>query len=269
MTTSEALRAARNRRQNQRRSLKAQGLWDPWTDADIVRAHMCVLREQGVTLRRISELSATPWGEVNSIIYGTGRAQICRVRTEIANRILAVRPTWDGIPDEAFMPATALTRRLQALVAVGWPPPLLAERLSLHLTYVNKILRGDHARITGRFNRSVEALYDELWNVNPVSRGADQHAVKRARSRAKSHGWAAPAAWDDDTITDPEATPNAGEHTPRYIALAEDCFELERQELSRAQIAERLGVTRDGLQRALAIYRQKTGTQPADMRKAA
>lgn len=256
MTTSNALRAARNRRQNQRRALKAQGLWDPWTNADVVRAHMASLREQGVTLRRIAELSDTPWGEVNSISYGTGRAQIRRVRTEIAQRILAVRPTWDGIPDTAFMPATGLTRRLQALVAVGWPPSILAERLSIHLTYLNRILRGAHARVTGRFNRSVEALYDELWNVDPASRGVDQHAIKRARSRAKSYDWAAPAAWDDDSITDPEATPHAGQHTPRYIALAEDCAELERQGHTREQIAARLGVTRDGLQRALSLYRQ-------------
>lgn len=44
---------------------------------------------------------------------------------------------------------------------------------------------------------------------------------------------------------------------PRYIALAEDCDELERQGHTREQIAARLGVTRDGLQRALSLYRQK------------
>lgn len=256
MTSSNSIRIARNRRQNQRRTLKAQGLWDPWFDADTVRAHMASLREQGVTLKRIAELSDTPLGEINSITYGTGRTHIRKLRTEIAERILAVRPTWDGIADTAFMPATGLTRRLQALVAIGWPPVTLAERLTVQLTYVNRILRGDHPRVTGRFHRTVAALYDELWNVDPTSHGMPSALISRAKSRAASYEWSPPAAWDDELIDDPAAQPSIGDETPRYIAHAENCLELERQGYTREQIADRLGITRDGLQRALSLYRK-------------
>ncbi|MCY0959933.1 hypothetical protein [Streptomyces sp. H27-H5] len=266
--TSNSIRIARNRRQNQRRALKAQGMWDPWVDADIVRKHMASLREQGVTLKRIAELSDTPRGEINSITYGTGRTHIRKVRTEIATRILAVRPIWHGIPDEAFMPTTGLARRLQALVAIGWPPPVLAERLGIHLTYLNKILRGAHPRVTGRFHRIVEGLYDELWNVDPITADVPAALISRAKSRAAGHNWAPPAAWDDELIDDPTAQPSVCDDTPRYVAHAENCLELERQGHTRAQIAERLGVTRDGLQRALSLYR-KNILAGSDMRKAA
>jgi hypothetical protein len=257
VTTTYAARVARNRRQHYRRTMKAQGQWNPWFDASIVREHMAMLRKQGITLKRIAELSDTPLGEINSITYGTGRAHINKVRTEIAERILNLRPTWEGIPDTAFMPATGLTRRLQGLVAVGWPPPVLADRLVVQLTYLNRILRGVHPRVTGRFHRTVQALYDQLWNTDPANCGVNSALIKRAKARAHSHAWSLPAAWDDELIDDPEAQPSICDATPRYIALAENCGELERQGYTREQIAERLGVTRDGLQRALGIYRQK------------
>lgn len=256
MTSSNSIRVARNRHQNRRRILKAQGRWNPWFDADVVRTHMASLRKQGVTLKRIAELSDTPLGEINSITYGTGRTRILKVRTEIANRILAVRPSWDGIADTAFMPATGLTRRLQALVTIGWPASVLAERLAVHLTYLNRILRGEHPRVTGRFHRTVEGLYDELWNADPISLGVPSALVSRAKSRAAGHNWSPPAAWDDELIDDPAAEPAICDDTPRYIAHAENCLELERQGYTREQIADRLGITRDGLQRALSLYRK-------------
>jgi hypothetical protein len=155
------------------------------------------------------------------------------------------------------MPSTAAVRRLQALVAVGWPAPYLAAELGKHLTYLNRLLREVNPRITGQGDRAVASLYGRLWNKDPLDYGVQPQAKSRAQSRASSHDWALPAAWDDDRIGDPEAQPDHGQRIPRYVALAEDCAELERQGHTREQIAARLGVTRDGLQRALSLHRQK------------
>ncbi|GAA3384388.1 hypothetical protein [Streptomyces racemochromogenes] len=257
MTTTLAVRAARNRRQNYRRALRARGEWNPFIDADIVREHITNLRSQGVTLHRICELSDTPRGDLTHLLYGSsGYPPARKMRTEIAERILAVQPTWDNIPDRALMPSTAAVRRLQALVAVGWPPPYLAAELGKYLTYLNRLLREVNPRITGQGNRAIASLYGRLWNKDPLDHGVDRQAKSRAQSRARRHGWALPAAWDDDRISDPKAQPDHGQQTPRYIALAEDCAELERLGHTREQIAARLGVTRDGLQRALSLYRK-------------
>ncbi|WP_030304192.1 hypothetical protein [Streptomyces katrae] len=251
-----AFKAARNRRQERRRQAIAEGRWQPFTDASPVRDYMADLRGQGVTLKRIAELGNVPWGTVSGLTYGANGHIPQRVRTEIANAILAVRPTWKDVADEAFVPGVGTGRRLQALVAVGWPAPVLAARLDMFETYMNKILRGERPRITARLARAVAALYDELWNLEPLEHGVLPASKSRAQSRARGHQWSLPAAWDDDQIDDPDALPAAVEDVPRYIALGEDCLELERQGHSREQIAARLGVTRDGLQRALALYRK-------------
>jgi transcriptional regulator with XRE-family HTH domain len=257
-TETLAVRNARNRRQNRRRAALANGTWQPpFVDADPVRDHMSNLRGQGVTLKRIAELSNVPWGTVSGLVYGANGYTQQIVRHEIAAAILAVRPTWKDVADEAFVPGIGTARRLQALVAVGWPAPVLAARLDMFETYMNKILRGERPRITARLARAAAALYDELWNAEPLEHGVLPASKARAQSRARGHQWSQPAAWDDDRIDDPRAEPSLGENVPRYIALAENCAELESQGHTRQQIAERLGVTRDGLQRALALYRQK------------
>lgn len=257
MSTPIAVRAADSRRRSRRRRLIAKGEWNPWMDASLVRAHMISLQAQGVTRQRIAELSKTPHSEIVNIAYeGPRKPATVRVRTETAERILAVRPAWDGLPDGAFIPSTAAVRRLRALVAIGWPPPVLAERLGFYLTYLNKILRGEKSTVTARTDRAVDVLHDELWKISPASRGVRAASIARAKSRAKANDWDLPAAWDDDHIHDPAAQPDRGQQVPRYMALGEDCIELERQEHTREQIAERLGVTRDGLQRALSLYRK-------------
>lgn len=257
MTKTLAVRAARARRQALRRKLAAAGEWHPFVDADIVRDHIDKLRGQGVSGDRLCELASISRRVLTHILHGTnGYPPARKTRTDIAERILAVKPNWDGIPDGAFMPPTAAVRRLQALVAIGWPAPVLAGELGVQLTCLNRLLRGAAPRITGRTDRSVAALYRRLWNVEPLSQDVNGFAKKRAQARAQSHGWSLPAAWDDDTIHDPNAQPDYGQPIPRFIALAEDCLELERQEFTREQIAARLGVTRDGLQRALSLYRK-------------
>jgi transcriptional regulator with XRE-family HTH domain len=263
-TETPAVRDARNRRQNRRRAAIADGTWQPpFVDAEPVRNHMASLRDQGVTLKRIAKLSKVPWGTVTGLTYGANGYTQQVVRREIAAAILAVRPTWKDVADEAFVPGIGTTRRLQALVAVGFPAPYLATRLGMFDTYMNKILRGERPRITARLARSVAALYDELWNVEPLSLDILPVAKSRAQSRARRHDGSLPAAWDDDLIDDPNARPSAGQDVPRYVAHAENCLELERQGHTREQISQRLGVTRDTLQRALFLYRRQQARRAA------
>ena len=96
--------------------------------------------------------------------------------------------------------------------------------------------------------RKVADLYDQLWD-QPGNRAK---SINLARAR----GWALPLAWDDDEIDDPAATPCLDARTTGFQVSLE--VMLEDFEHTRGQhggntrlAAERLGVTRDALERAL------------------
>lgn len=179
-------------------------------------------------------------------------------------RVLSVRPLTGGIRVGTRVPALGTIRRLRALAADGWPAAELARRCGKHTQFI-VFLQGSPE--TGKVRMwvadYVSVLYGQLQGRKPEAEGVPRHIAEQARSRAAAKEWTGSAWWDDDEVENPDYQP-ATARTARYIALAEDCLELERQELTREQIAERLGVTRDGLQRALSEYRKKT-----DMRKAA
>jgi len=96
--------------------------------------------------------------------------------------------------------ATGTRRRLQALVAIGWPTAALAGRLGIPSTEVSRLCHHAH-RVYPHTIQRVGQLYTQL-SMNPGP-------SRRARRRAEVAGWAPPLAWDDNTIDDPAATPAA------------------------------------------------------------
>lgn len=268
MSTRYAERIARSRWNQRRTALLQEGRWQPFVDAQPARDHVNVLRASGMSPTQISKRTGVGVGTLNHLLFGGhGCPPAERIRNESAAVLLAFKPTIDDYADNALVNSIGTIRRVQALAVMGWPGSELARRSATFSRNTLFRMRPD-VRICAYVARAVRDLYDELADVAAEDAGVDLLAVKRARGRAARGGFAGAIAWDDDTIDDPAAGPDYGTSIPRYIALGEDCLELERQGLSRERIAERLGVTRDGLQRALSIYRQKTAN-PADMRKAA
>lgn len=98
-------------------------------------------------------------------------------------------------------------RRLQALAAVGWGLPQIAELLGLHSDNVLTQWReGRYQRMRPTTARRIAELYDQIWDQRPAGR----YPVK-VRNIAAARGWVPPLAWDDDEIDDPAAKP----HQPR------------------------------------------------------
>ncbi|WP_189097916.1 hypothetical protein [Streptomyces kronopolitis] len=127
-----------------------------------------------------------------------------RVRPAIAVAVLAVEPDAKNVSNGALVDATGTTRRLQALVAVGWPQAHLAQRLGLTPGNFGSLRR---SHVTAGTRQEVSSLYRELWDTNPKLHGVSNRAFVRARNHAAAHHWAPPAAWDDD-IDDPGAFPD-------------------------------------------------------------
>lgn len=231
---------------------------------DKAAQHLLQLRSRGLSDKKIQQLTKSCPDVMYRILRREGS-----ITYTVERRILSVpipEPTSQLSESRVYIPGLGTRRRLQALVAAGWPPAELARRLGKERENLGQIIKQkDCAQVAMYIADQVDRLYAELHNRNPEAHGVTPFYARRARQMAADRGWYAPGWWDGDEFENPDYQPVVTK-TPRYIALAEDCLELERQGYTREQIAERLGVTRDGLQRALSLYRQKTAD---DMRKAA
>ena len=106
--------------------------------------------------------------------------------------------------------------------------------------------------------RAVAAAYEELAGAEPPSgTRPEKTAAGRNRSAAAQMGWLSCWAWDDDTIDDPAASPAEGSRREGRLGgadLAAEVRELLGFGLSRADAADRLGVTLAAAEKALGRY---------------
>lgn len=185
----------------------AYGGWTVFVDAEPVRAHVSTLKATGMGWRRVAETADVSTHVVSRLLYGDpycGDEPTKRIRRETAVKLLAVRPT---VLDGQTVDATGTKRRLQALIAIGWTQTYLAQQIGLHRPAMNRLLRND--LVLSCTARKAREVYDRLWDTRPPETTREERiAAQRARSKAVSQDWPPPMAWDDDTIDDPNATPN-------------------------------------------------------------
>ena len=225
--------------------------WQPFVPAAPVHAHIAALRDAGMGGRRIAAAAGLHYSTVRSLIHGKrGKAPSDRVRAATAAAILAVTYQPAG---RTTVDATGTHRRLQALVAVGWSQARLAARLGMNRANFGALLARD--RVNHSTAQAVAALYDELWDQDPpAATRHEQAGITRARRHAADHGWAAPMAWDDDSLDDPAAVPEgaAAPGAPaRKLPAADELAWLKRQGDTVAGIAQRFGVSEASVHTAL------------------
>ena len=234
------------------------GRWQPFTDAGPAREHLHLLREHGIGRRQAAKLSGVSQSVLCAILNGhRGGPPRSRIRPETAAAILAVRLSPAALGDAALVDATGTHRRIQALACNGWSLARICERLGMLRSNFGALM--ERAQVTAATAQAVQVLYDELWDQPPPeSAHHEKIAASRARNYARARGWLPPAAFDDDTIDDPQATPEDCRRRGRLgsAELAEEWAKLEAQGLDRVQAAERLGVSRAALDKALERTRK-------------
>ncbi len=240
-----------------RRRLIGYGSWQPYVDAEPVRAHVRMLGEYGIGWRQVAVVAGVNNGTVTRLMYGLGgQPPSPKVRPSTASRILAVQPRLEDVAPSMRVPSIGTVRRLRALVALGWPQARLASRLGMANRNLSSLMRGQ--RVTARTALAVRALYDQWWNADPHACGVEARHVAQARARAARLGWVSPLAWDDDRLDDPAARPQRGE-TPRRgerdEALVGGVAELRAQGFPLEVALARLGVGKRRFERALARMR--------------
>ena len=234
---------------DERKAAIRTGTWQPYVDAAPVRRHIVTLLTSGLTQDRIAALAGVPHQSIADFTGGIrGRGIRHRTSASIAARILAIDP-------EAATPvrigATGTHRRVQALVAVGWPLTHLSAGSGLHTTRADQILRQNTVRIETA--ERIQDGYDVLRQLKPERHGVPKHKARLARERAAAAKWPPPKYWDrfPGAIDDPHFTPEYG-MTKADLLAEEAGFLVTVAGLTRAQAAIRLGKDKSYVDRVLS-----------------
>ncbi|MFF7329724.1 hypothetical protein [Streptomyces sp. NPDC008150] len=239
-----------NAYRRERRRAENEGTWQPFVDAAPVREHLRDLEAAGINAHRVAALTGLPYQTVREFLhhaYGNRRARRSRTSAETAQKILAV--TADGtLP--GFVDATATRRRIQALVARGWPMSRLGEHIGITPKHVYKITTQRY--VYHHTARAVEDAYHRLAAKRPDKSGIAKREAAIARRRAAANRWPTPAYWADlgDLIADPDFEPEYGRLQAEIIA-EEARWLMTAGRLNRQQAADRLGVSLFTVDRAL------------------
>lgn len=238
--------------QRSRYRRKGYGTWQPFVDAEPVRQHLIALRDAGISYHQVAEIAGLHAPTVGNFLYPhAGQAPKDRARPETAAKILAVKTT-DATPFR--VDATGTRRRLQALAANGWPMKSLGSHIGVNPATVARLL--NQRRVYSATAIAVADCYRKLHGQRPEDHGVPAGIALKARNHASREGWPGPGYWDDEDFDNPGFQPATGD-VPRYVAIGENALELvDQQGYSRADAADRLGVTRDYLNASISRYRK-------------
>lgn len=238
-----------------------------YVDADPVRAHITVLRAAGMGLRHIARVAGLNRKLVQNIVYGRaerGSPPCKRVSAATSAAILAVpipQRDRDAVADGDLVDAVGTVRRLQALVAWGYPRSHLGAQLgwtggpTSYSGNISKLMRSTQVRASTAAR--VDAMFRELQMVPGWS--------SRARSEGAAKGWPLPMDWDEDLIDDRCASTDVSiEWTPiqldvhdHYCSFADRYVEFADSPaltFSDDEIARRMGIKFESLQRRKARH---------------
>lgn len=236
-----------------RRRAQAAGTWNKLVDAAPVREHLLALHARGITRHRVATLSGVDVHTVRRITHHTIRLpRRHRVHPAVAEKILAVSL---DTATPGYVDATGTRRRLQALIAVGWPLEPLAPRIGVSPRNIWSLTQRAKVRATTAHRAC--AVYEELRNQKPTRHGISARHARDARARASANRWPTPAYWDDSgAIDDADFIPDY-KVTRLEIVAEEAHFLITTAQLSTSQAAERLGISTDYVYRALTAHPQK------------
>lgn len=229
-----------------RAARQADGTWDNLIDAAPVRQHIQRLMAQGYTVHRIAVIAELPAHSIRDFIGNGVRGRRYRTNPTTAEKILSVS-TESTAP--TFIDPTGTRRRLQALVAAGWPLTTIDRQIGYKSNHLRKILTERRIHVTTSV--FVAGVYEEYRDRKPERNGVAKYLARKARERAAVNRWPTPGYWVDrmDVIDDPDFEPLYG--VTRREIIAQDANLIMRTTgVDKTAAAERLGVSRSYIEHA-------------------
>lgn len=237
--------------------LRAQkeGAWNRLIDATPVREHLLKLQAQNVGPGAVANTTGV---SIDTIISFTqaqpsqnrGRRQ--RTTPEIAAKILAVTVENHRA---GRVPSLGTIRRIQALLAAGWPLRRIAEHAGMSYPNLKAVLH--RHTIFASTAHAIADTYEQLQSKRPERCGVNRAQAKRARAWATRNRWATCGYWADrmDVIDDPHFTPEDKKLRAEIVA-EEAHWLITTGGLDRDQAAGRLGIARFTVDRSLREHPQ-------------
>lgn len=226
-----------------RRKQTAYGRWQPYVDAEPVRTHVQQLRAGGIGWKRIADAAGVSHGGMTKLLYGLeGRQPSRKVRVETAQRLLAVTASSIGHAGAALVPARPTWRRIEGLVALGYPKAWIAEQIGQQ-----RALQLQRDLVLARTEQAVAALHERIGDTPGPSERARRYAITR--------GWLVPAYGTDEEIAEQArltAEINREEREARRLEVAR----LTDLGLSAREIAMRLDIDDRQVTRDRATVRE-------------
>lgn len=239
-----------NERNNARLRARKAGTYTGLIDATPARQHLNLLLQADMSADAIARAAGISVHSVLDILRPNStkrRGKRHRIIPAVAAKILAVQP---GNRTSGRVDATGTIRRVQALVALGWPVSHIASRAGLSDENSSYILR--RPRVYTGTAQAVAAVYDELRRKRPEKNGVTNAHVAVAKNRAARNKWAPPKYWDQHpgAIDDPDFEPLYGV-TKRELVAQDANWIMRTTGLDRHATAERLGVHKSYVDHAL------------------
>jgi len=173
-----ACRAANRDAERHRTAALRQGCWRPFVDAEPAREHLELLRRHGVGLDQIVKISRTPKATIRRVLREPAAAPL-RIRTETADRVLAIQLSPRHLAPRSKVDATETQSRIRALLDAGHTIPELARALGKSPVSLRRTL--DRRTVTTHTATSVRDLYTSISGnaVQWIPRAAVPHACSR------------------------------------------------------------------------------------------
>lgn len=187
-----------------RARLIAYNQWEPNRPVDVRDAyiHLMTLRGWNMGTDQISRITGLPPTTIVQIMRAGANGKQISAKTEQKLLSLPIPRSHQDVARTAqgheLLPAIGSRRRLQSLVAIGWPMYQLADRLSISLTGMRNIIY-QGKQVKAKHYHEIRALFDELQLQPGPSNGA--------RQLGKRHRWQYPLQWDEDEIDEPDGRP--------------------------------------------------------------
>ena len=196
-------------RAKRRAYLKSQGMGG-YVDASEMQARIRKLYDvHQVPFQRIADRTGVDLSNVRSHYYGRA------ITRDNAPLTTCFWKTHNAIMTTSFGPADVrvnirghgTVRRLQALIAAGFPQQWLAETTGRSLAHLNRFILKEHAEVSAEHAAVVEQVYRKYSEVDPVDVGVPPRSKAYAQTVAKKYGYHPASCWDEDTIDNPDAIP--------------------------------------------------------------
>jgi hypothetical protein len=149
--------------------------------------HLIALREWGIGYRRLEELTGVGQATVRRHLSGA----YSHVESSLAERVMAVRPTLDGLAPGAQIPIRGVQRRLWALRKIGWNSSDVAGMLGCKRAQIADLLLTDRTKVTVRWHLRVAELYERISMEIPEPTQPRKYVMGLAKRMP------GPLDWDD------------------------------------------------------------------------